>query len=130
MQKKLTLLLSFAAGVLVGTLVSHLPRLLTLPPDSPETLLERLQTAGLAYEGTWIDSPNPGFYLKRKGDSRTWEELSSSIARIPAKMPGWVVVLDPKGDGRPNEIEGPRIGNLHLIGDPAMVQEILAALRR
>src|SRR5262245_20635411 len=81
-------------GGLLGRLACRQPEVL----DSPEVLLRHLQAAGLDYEGHQVEpqlEPTdrysyPGLHLKRCGDPRSWEELTSLVS--PRHSPRHVVV--------------------------------------
>jgi hypothetical protein len=125
-------------------LACYRPRTVVGDDWTPERLRAELGRNGLAYEGRRMpisdaerhhDGPDPGYYLRRPDDGRSWEDLAST-PRAPelGEMRGFVVItealsptfatpaaLDPQ-EGRV------QLGRLVLHGDPAELRRILEAL--
>jgi hypothetical protein len=111
-------------------------------PRTPADLAARLRSLGLDYEGRFVGPArlgepfrNQGYYLRRFGDRRPWEELASNPARAPATMRGFVLVLSLRQPYHATEEAGePESGRwawgpFVLVGDPAEVKRIADALR-
>jgi hypothetical protein len=108
---------------------------------TPERLRAELAARGLLYEGREVTLAeahrrgglDPGYYLKRPEDCRTWEELAG-VLRGPAtgSMRGFVAVtVAPRGPRPVNcapEEGRIQLGPLLLHGDPAELCRILEAL--
>ena len=126
-------LVPVATVYLALTLCPHGPQ---VGPDwTPQRLRDELERAGVVYEGREMrraPGVNPGYYLRRPGDPRSWEELAAHPRGYPATMRGYVAVtvmpagFDPIG----HEVEGRvQVGHLVLHGDPEEIRRIVAALR-
>jgi hypothetical protein len=122
------------AGAVLLALWSY-PRQTAVGPDwSPERLHEALTHAGVAYEARAVPGSylqDAGLYLKRAGDPRAWEEVTSLPRSYPAAWRGCLVVRTAESEPSPVR-EGEScvvLGPLVLYGDPAEIRRSLDALR-
>ncbi len=124
------------AAVCAALWCGQRPRVGPVGPDwTAERLHAALTRAGLGYEGARISGEQPGYYLKERRDGRTWEELASEPhwADTAHRLRGYVVIVPGRagrlaGGGSPEE-GLLQLGNLILMGDPAMLRRIAEALR-
>jgi hypothetical protein len=108
---------------------------------SAERLRQELRHRGVVYAGREVTLEearsrglDPGYYLKRPDDSRSWDELAS-LPRSPAtgSMRGFVTItarLPPTFQTTSYHPQEGRVllGKLVLHGDPAELRRILEAL--
>jgi hypothetical protein len=136
--KRSRLFLLAAAALPAGAVLLALwagPRRAEVGPDgSPEHLHEALTRAGVAYEAQAVprsDTQDAGLYLKRAGDGRAWDEVTSLPRSYPAAWRGCLVVRTVASEPSPvREGAGCFVfGRLVLYGDPAEIRRSLAALR-